>query len=1357
MRFFLLVLFNFSALKAANIAPEGTAIFGRHTDATSSLGTPYSHVSPPSVLNDGNNNAVSDTWTNGTSTDHSYIGVIWGSSRTDQITTVTVDFVSFLDGGWFGKNGVSPAAGDPLDVSIHHVEPTMQVTTNGGSTWTNVPTTSNYPSRLDGHEIGGGGNPNPTSFTATWTLTEPQTNINGIRLIGEEGGNAGSDSNGFIAASEIYVEASAAPVAPVIWVDPVNVDAGQSTTIHWDLPDGITSAVLQTSSGTFLANVSTDTGFLIVNPSGIATYHLTYDDNTALATAFSGQSLVITEFMAANSNSLQDEDGDNSDWIEIYNASPLTIDTAGWKLSDDLLSSGWTLPSRSLAPGNFLLVFASSKDRAPALGELHTNFSLSRDGEDLTLRNPADQIVSSYPAYGQQFSDSSFGIPMIGVTKNPANPSYFNTATPNLANNAGGSPGPIIEDVTQNIPPQPATTSLLITARVTSLQGTISNVTLYHRRMFGTEQPLTMRDNGTSGDLVPGDGIYSATIPGSQFVTGEMVRWYVSATEDTGDMARAPGFESPTSSPEYYGTIANDPSIVSQIPVIHWFVANPSAATVVSGTRSSIFYNNEFYDNVFTRRRGNFGSTLIPKKSIKVDFNDGHHFKFDPNEKRVEEINLNTTDPDKSYIRRILAWDLYEWAGVPGSMSHNVHLQQNGSFWGVATFVEQPDRDFLKREDLLDEDGALYKMFNQTDSATSGVEKKTRREESNSDLQTLVSAVNSGSSTTRNNYLWDNVNIPGVINYLAASRVMHENDDQGKNYYLHRNTTTTGEWTIVPWDKDLTWGRNYVLEFGGTFERIYNDLMWADNDTAAGSSNAAPSHPLFGSRNYTKNDGPYCRLSNAVLNNTTMRQMFLRRLRTQMEELLQDSSVPVADRMIENRIEELYSLMNTDVALDRTIWASPNPPYGAPQTFRQAIDVIKNDYLPRRRNHFFVTHTGTGSTKIPNTSQPLLPNITIGSLDFNPASGNQDHEYVELVNNESAYIDVSGWSIDGGITHTLEPGTVIPPGDSLFLSPNAIAFRDRTTSPTGGEQNYVQGNYLGKLSNFGETITLSDSNGVIIDSETYIGAPTDNQLNLVISEIMYDPSTSDAEYLELTNISTTLTLNLSGVRFTDGIEFQFPAGSSLAPGAQILVVYNQSVFESVHGAGHPVAGVFSSGRLSNGGETIKLDDSDGSTIRDFKYDNNLPWPTPAAGQGYSLVLINPNSNPDHSLPWNWKPSQTSGGTPGTSSPTTVFSGQPDEDLDGDGLSALLEHALGTSDLSSNASPLTLTEGTLTFPKNLAADDIRVIVESSSDLLTWQDNATLVDQFHNSDGTMTESWSLPAASRLFTRLKIELLP
>lgn len=118
---------------------------------------------------------------------------------------------------------------------------------------------------------------------------------------------------------------------------------------------------------------------------------------------------------------------------------------------------------------------------------------------------------------------------------------------------------------------------------------------------------------------------------------------------------------------------------------------------------------------------------MVPKKSIKFDFNSGYHLRILTDERRVEEINLNTTDPEKSNIRQILSWDLFETAGVPGSISFMMRLEQNRSFWGVSTFVEQPDEDLLKREPLLDDDGALYKMFNETTNATSCVEKKTQR------------------------------------------------------------------------------------------------------------------------------------------------------------------------------------------------------------------------------------------------------------------------------------------------------------------------------------------------------------------------------------------------------------------------------------------------------------------------------------------------------------------------------------------------------------------------------------------------------------------------------------------------------
>ena len=102
--------------------------------------------------------------------------------------------------------------------------------------------------------------------------------------------------------------------------------------------------------------------------------------------------VVISEFMEKNRTVLRDEDGDFSDWIELWNQSGETVDITGWALSDRENQLGWTLPELSLQPGQRIVVFASGKDRQGA--ELHTDFSLSED-EGVYLRNEYGYLCSS--------------------------------------------------------------------------------------------------------------------------------------------------------------------------------------------------------------------------------------------------------------------------------------------------------------------------------------------------------------------------------------------------------------------------------------------------------------------------------------------------------------------------------------------------------------------------------------------------------------------------------------------------------------------------------------------------------------------------------------------------------------------------------------------------------------------------------------------------------------------------------------------------------------------------------------------------------------------------------------------------
>ena len=122
--------------------------------------------------------------------------------------------------------------------------------------------------------------------------------------------------------------------------------------------------------------------------------------------------LVISEFMADNTRTLRDEDGDYSDWIEIQNRSSSSVDLAGWRLTDDPRHRvGWTLPATALPAGGYLVVFASGKDRALPGKELHASFRLAAEGEYLALLAPDGSVATRFsPAYPPQFPDVAYGM-----------------------------------------------------------------------------------------------------------------------------------------------------------------------------------------------------------------------------------------------------------------------------------------------------------------------------------------------------------------------------------------------------------------------------------------------------------------------------------------------------------------------------------------------------------------------------------------------------------------------------------------------------------------------------------------------------------------------------------------------------------------------------------------------------------------------------------------------------------------------------------------------------------------------------------------------------------------------------------
>ena len=326
------------------------------------------------------------------------------------------------------------------------------------------------------------------------------------------------------------------------------------------------------------------------------------------------------------------------------------------------------------------------------------------------------------------------------------------------------------------------------------------------------------------------------------------------------------------------------------------------------------------------------------------------------------------------------------------------------------------------------------------------------------------------------------------------------------------------------------------------------------------------------------------------------------------------------------------------------------------------------------------------------------------------------------------------------------------------------------------------------------TLQAHDFSGELIGDETITIENTTatepaSAANLVISEMMYHPAApspaevldgfSDGdlfEFVELMNIGAA-PVDLTGVVFSGAFDFALPS-TTIAPGARVVVARDRSAFLSRHpGAGGKLLGgeYFGAGdtnQLSNNGEEVVLTGGLGAEIRRFTYDDDPDWPTSPDGGGYSLVLIAPESNPPHGNPFSWRPSTMAFGNPGSSDAAPAFMGDPNVDLDRDGIEALLEHAFGTSENNpdpaegySNGTGL-FDDGTgslrryltISYRHNLAADDLIIEVEASPDLVAWSPLSTVfVSAVHNGDGTETVTYrsTTPIAflAREFMRLSV----
>ncbi len=323
-----------------------------------------------------------------------------------------------------------------------------------------------------------------------------------------------------------------------------------------------------------------------------------------------------------------------------------------------------------------------------------------------------------------------------------------------------------------------------------------------------------------------------------------------------------------------------------------------------------------------------------------------------------------------------------------------------------------------------------------------------------------------------------------------------------------------------------------------------------------------------------------------------------------------------------------------------------------------------------------------------NATVPFEGDIVINEIMYHPqvAEGVEeaDYEYIELFNRGSIAVNLNGWKFTDAILFTFGAVT-IEPGDYVVVCKNEAIITEEY-----GISNAV-GNFDGRLENAGERIALSDDLDILVDEVDYgdsqpwdaladgagsslelmdpdadnllftlwkassppeqHGTPGERNsqyqpgvfepldLNIVINEIQYHHPSDDPnyEYIELFNRGE-VPMDISGWRFTAGVDFTFPPGTILGVGEYLVLCKNVALARNAYGLSQEMTLGDFIGQLDNGGEKLILSNAGGLPVEYVKYNDQNAWSVLADGLGSTLECINPHL--ENSRPLNWGASVT---------------------------------------------------------------------------------------------------------------------
>ncbi len=981
---------------------------------------------------------------------------------------------------------------------------------------------------------------------------------------------------------------------------------------------------------------------------------------------------LITEFLAANSgrgtNAIRDEDGDSSDWIEIYNTKGTVGSLGGWFLTDATNNlTKWRIPDGVTVPGSgYKLIYASGKNRTNINGRLHTNFQLNNSGEYLALVDPLTNVISEfYPVYPAQNTDVSYGRDRV----TPSLVGYFTIPTPG-SNNVVGTDASLEVNFSRAGGTYAEPFQLTLSTDNTNA---LIRYTIVNSALYVTNTADLPTANST---------LYTGPIP----VTGTMqVR---ARAFPTGIQ-----FPGPPKTESYIQVAPAITNFVSTLPII---IVHTIGATAMSGgwptpdnsVIVAAFDNNTGMSSIMARpqlvKRAGInlrGSSTqgFPKSSFAVEFLD--EFSQDEEEPLLglpKESDWVLYAPNQFDISMMHNPIMHQFARDMGYYSSRTRFVEvffrNGSgpinattnstgagmgdYNGVYVLEEKVKRDgnrvdidalapeqttppnvtggYLLKVDRTDGNertfvgGGMTINYQDPD----GLEMVTpARAAQAAYIKSFLDNMNNGmagnalTNIASTNHYSNYVDVDATIDLHIGNVLVMNADGYRLSGYMYK--PRNGKLVAGPlWDVDRGLGTSRGDQ------RTFNPRSWQSYD-ASGCGGTDYGTDFFGGSGVNT----WVWLGR-WFSDVDFWQRWIDRYQSWRTTTLDTNRVLA---MVDGFAQELREAQ----VREQKRWTGGGASDTSPRSgFMQNCTGIYSHTFPGTyqgevdfQKRWLVDHIHFIDTNLLN--RPTL-SLEGGQVPLGTV--------VALTDNSDKPGTIIYYTLDGsdprGFQGTTNPAAIRYTGPITIT--NNVRIHARALNPN--HRNLTGTHGTGSRN----PIVTTPWSGNIA-ATYFITTPP-----LVITELMYHPAppasqtdTNDAdnfEFIELKNIGNT-TLNLAGFQFTNGIDFTFTAGSgvtTLAPGGYVLVVKNIGSFTNRYGVRTNIAGVYS-GTLDNAGERITLVGPRLEPILDFVYSD--AWRPLTDGLGFSLVIKDANGALDSwGLPEAWSNSSFENGSPGVVEP-----------------------------------------------------------------------------------------------------------